>query len=136
MAAITTAVNRQAKGAPKIRRFLMKNSTTIPKGAIVAIEIASGLVINAVAGALNVVVGIAAETMVSGTGGADWLSVEYDREYLFAASSIAQTALGTAMLVIDNNTIDETSAGSATVGKLTEYISATLGWVMVPGLSI
>lgn len=137
MAAITTAVNRQAKGTPKIRSFLMKASTTIPKGALVAIEAASGLVLNAVSGAgYTAVVGVAAETIVSAASGNYYIAVEFDREYLFAASSIAQTALGTAMLVIDNNTVDETSAGSATVGKLTEYVSATLGWVAVPGLSI
>jgi len=136
MTAITTAANRQSKGVPKTRRFLMTNSITIPKGGLVAVVIATGLVINAAAGTLNPVVGVAAETVTSGTGGADWIQVEYDREYLFACTSVAQAAVGTAMLVVDNNTVDETSAGSATVGKLTEFVSTTLAWVQVPGLSI
>lgn len=137
MTVLAAAANRQSKGVPKTRRYLMKASTTIWKGALVAIEAASGLVVPAVAGAgYTAVVGVAAESMVSAASGAFWVQVEYDREYLFAASSIAQTALGTPMLVIDDNTVDETSAASATVGKLTEYASSTSGWVQVPGLTI
>ena len=137
MAAITTAVNRQRRGQCKTRRYLMKASTTIPKGALVAIEAASGLAINAVAGASITapVVGVAAETKTSASSGSYWIEVEFDADWLFAASSVAQTAVGVAMLVVDNNTVDETSASSATVGKLVEYVSATSAWVNVPGLS-
>lgn len=135
MAAITAGVNRQSKGAPKTRQFLMKASITIPKGAIVAIELTTGLAINAVAGTLHVVAGIAAETITSLASGAYYIQVEYDREYLFAASSTTQVMVGVPMLVVDNNTVDDVSAGSSTVGKLTEYIGAALGWVQVPGLS-
>ena len=136
MVAITAAVNRQAKGTPRTRRVLMANSITIVKGELVGILDADGLAVKAVTGATVVwIVGVAAETKTSGTGGADWIQVEYDREYLFAATSITQAMLGDAMLIVDNNTIDETSAGSATVGKLTEYVSATLGWVHVPGVT-
>jgi len=136
MTAITAAVNRQAKGVPKTRRVLMSNSITIVKGELVGILDADGLAVKAVTGATVVwIVGVAAETKTSGTGGDDWIQVEYDREYLFAATSITQAMLGDAMLIVDNNTIDETSAGSATVGKLTEYVSATLGWVYIPGVT-
>ena len=135
MAAITVAANRQAKGTPKTRRALMANSITIPKGALVVTN-ASGLATNAVAGAGPLLcIGVAAETKTSGTGGADWIQVEYDREYLFACSSITQAMVGTAMLVVDNNTVDDVSASSVTVGKLTEFVSTTLGWVQVPGYS-
>ncbi|KKL62146.1 hypothetical protein LCGC14_2188120 [marine sediment metagenome] len=136
MTAITAAVNRQAKGVPKTRRVLMANSITIVKGELVGILDADGLAVKGVTGATVVwIIGVAAETKTSGTGGADWIQVEYDREYLFAATSITQAMLGDAMLIVDNNTIDETSAGSATVGKLTEYVSATLGWVHIPGVT-
>ncbi len=136
MVAITAAVNRQAKGTPRTRRVLMANSITIVKGELVGILDADGLAVKAVTGATVVwIVGVAAETKTSGTGGADWIQVEYDREWLFVATSITQAMLGDAMLIVDNNTIDETSAGSATVGKLTEYVSATLGWVHIPGVT-
>lgn len=134
MTAITAAVNRQHKGIPKKRRVLMADSITIVKGELVGLLAADGLSVKAVSGAtVTHVLGVAAETKTSGTGGADWIEVEYDAEWLFAASSVAQTAVGTAMLVVDNNTVDETSTSSATVGKLTEYVSNTSCWVYVPG---
>lgn len=135
--AITTAANRQRRGTPQTFRFLMKASTTIPKGALVGIEAASGLAINAVAGAgiTAPVVGVAAETVTSAASGNSYIAVECAACWLFAASSIAQTAVGTAMLIVDNDTVDETSAGSAMVGKLVEFVSATSGWVYIPGLS-
>src|SRR4030067_415217 len=94
MAAITAAVNRQRKGIPKSRRFLMTNSITIPKGALVANVTATGKVTNAVDTAGNPVVGVAAETKTSGTGGADWITVDYDAEWLFVATSLTQAAIG------------------------------------------
>lgn len=136
MTAITAAVNRQAKGLGKQRRVLMANSITIVKGELVGLLAADGLSVKGVAGAtVTHILGVAAETKTSGTGGADWITVEYDREYLFAASSVTQLMVGTAMLIVDNNTVDETSASSATVGKMTEYVSTTSCWVYVPGLT-
>jgi len=113
----------------------MKTSTTIPKGALVGIEAASGLAINAVAGASITapVVGVAAETVIAPASGATYIEVECEADWLFAASSITQVMVGVAMLVIDNNTVDETSASSATVGKLVEFVSTTSGWVNIPG---
>lgn len=137
MAAITAAVNRQRRGQCKTRRILMAVSTTIPKGALVGILASSGLAVNAVSGVTITapVVGVAAETVTSPASGATYIEVEFDADWLFAASSIAQTSVGTAMLVVTNNDIDETSASSATVGKLVEFVSTTLGWVNIPGLS-
>lgn len=113
----------------------MKASTTIPKGAIVAVEASSGTVINAVSGTVNPVVGIATETITSASTGAYYIQVDFDAEFLFAASSITQAMVGEPMLVIDNNTVDETSATSAVVGMLTEFVSTTSGWVYVTGLT-
>ena len=114
----------------------MRDSVTLVKGELVGILNADGLAVKAVSGATVVwIAGIAAETKTSGTGGADWIQVEYDREYLFAATSITQAMVGDPMLIVDNNLIDETSAASAVVGKLTEYVSNTSGWVYVPGFT-
>jgi hypothetical protein len=137
MAAITTSVNRQRRGQCKTRRYLMAVSTAIPKGALVGILASSGLAVNAVSGATITApaVGVAAETVTSPASGNTYIEVEFDADWLFAASSIAQTAVGVAMLVVDNNTIDETSASSAVVGKLVEFVSSTSGWVNIPGLS-
>lgn len=135
MTAITAAVNRQHKGIPKERKFLMKASTTIPKGAIVAIEATSGLAINAVAGTVNPVCGVATETITSAATGSYYIQVDFDAPFLFAASSITQAMVGEPMLVVDNNTVDETSATSAVVGTLEEFVSTTSGWVYVTGLT-
>src|SRR3972149_2876845 len=66
------AANRQAKGAPKTRRYLMAASQTIYKGAIVHVN-ASGLAIPASDTAAQVVVGIAAETRVRAATGNFWI---------------------------------------------------------------
>ena|SRR3972149_4975551 len=136
MTAISAAVNRQYKGIYKTRRFLMTASTTIPKGALVAVDATTGLAKNAAAGAVDPVVGVALENVTSAASGSYYIQVGYDAEWLFAASSITQGMVGDLMLVVDNNTVDETSAGSAVAGVLTEYVSTTSGWVYVPGLTI
>lgn len=111
----------------------MAATTTIPKGAIVAVDLTTGLGKNAVAGAVDPVVGIATETITSAASGSYYVQVEYDCDFLFTASSVTQGSVGDVMLVVDNNTVDETSAGSAAVGIATEYVSTTSIWVYVPG---
>src|SRR3990167_989616 len=136
MTVLAAAANRQSKGTPKTRRFLMAASQTIYKGAIVHMN-SSGLAIPASDTAAQVVVGIAAETMISAATGNFWIQVEYDREYLFAASSITQAMVGTNMVRSEENTVDDIAGATndIVVGKLTEFVSTTSGWVHVPGLT-
>jgi hypothetical protein len=126
-----------ARGTPRTLPVPVADNIIIYKGAIVQAD-ASGYASNAAAGNVRLIIGIAAETidntLVGHTAGGKTIEVEYGREYLFTASSITQVMLGVAMLVIDNNTIDDVSAGSATVGRLIQFISVTQGWVFVPGL--
>lgn len=136
MAAITAAVDRPKKGIGKVRRFQMTASTAIVKGALVSLDATTGLAKNAVSGAVDPVVGVATENVTSAASGTYYIQVEFDCEFRFAASSIAAASLGAPMLVVDNNTVDETSAGSAVVGQLVELVSSTLGWVYVPGLTV
>src|SRR3990172_5815650 len=96
---------RGVPGAPKTRRFLMAASQTIYKGAIVHMN-SSGLAIPASDTAAQACVGIAAETMISAATGNFWIQVEYDREYLFAATSITQAMVGVNMVTVDDNTVD------------------------------
>src|SRR3970282_741467 len=121
MTVLAAAANRQAKGAPEARRFLMAASQTIYKGAIVHMN-SSGLAIPASDTAAQVVVGIAAETMISAAHGNFWVQVEYDREYLFAATSITQAMVGVNMVTVDDNTVDDIPGATkqTVVGKLTE----------------
>lgn len=136
MAALAAAGNRSARGALKGRmKIPVEASSQIWKGGIVGLN-AAGYAIAAVAGATIIqIAGIAAESKLGTSQGAIFIEVEYGREYLFAASSVAQSALGDKMLVVDDNTVDETSAGSAVVGNMTEFVSTTLCWVNVLGLA-
>lgn len=137
MTAITAAVNRKRKGVARQRSFVMTASTTIPKGALVAVPPATGLALNATDVAANPVVGVASETVTSTAAGGEKIQVEYDAEWLFAATSVTQLMVGTAMEVVDNNTVDETAgAGNIVVGKCTEFVTTTSCWVQVPGLTI
>src|SRR4030067_598876 len=104
MTVLAAAANRQSKGTPKTRRFLMAASQTIYKGAIVHVN-ASGLAIPASDTAAQVCVGIAAETMISGATGSFWIQVEYDREYLIAATSITQAMARVNMVTVEDNTV-------------------------------
>lgn len=134
MAAITAAVNRARKGIPKQSRFLMKASITIPKGALVIAD-ANGLADNAADTASTVVLGIAAETVTSAASGSYWIQVEYDAAWLFAATSITQAMVGTNMVIVTNNDVDDAAGATndIVVGKLIEFVSTTSGWVHIPG---
>ena len=134
MAAITAAVNRRFKGAYDTRGYVMTASTTIVKGALVSVGAATGLALNAVSGAVDPIVGVALEDRTSPAGTETTkIQVGFGADWLFAASSITQAMVGEPMLVVDNNTVDETSATSAVVGILTQFVSTISGWVMVPG---
>lgn len=80
-------------------------------------------------------VGIAAETVdnSAGANGAKWVNVWTRGHFEMAASSIAQASVGADMYYIDNQTFDETDAGSLgiKVGKLVKVISATRGVVSI-----
>lgn len=135
MAALAAAANRQARGELKGRiRVPVKATSQIWKGGLVGCG-TDGFAVAAVSGANVKILGIAAESKLGGaTDGLVYVEVEYGREYLFTASSITQAMLGQAMKVIDDNTVDETSANSAVAGSLTEFVSTTQGWVFIPGL--
>lgn len=139
MAALTIARNREAKGYTKLRDYPVAAAAKIFKGAIVCLNTA-GLAVNAADTASFVVAGIAQETVdnTSGAAGDKRVVCQYDREFLFTAASITQAMVGTQMFVVDNDTVDDAAGptNDVPVGKLTEFISATQGWVYVPGLSI
>jgi hypothetical protein len=138
MTAIAAAVNRQHKGTFKQRGYLMTATTTIPKGALVAVDATTGLAKNAATGvAADTVVGVALETITSAAAGSYFVQVGYDTSWLFACTaSITQGTVGDTMYITDNNTVTLTSTTAAIVGKLEQFISGTLGWVYVQGASV
>lgn len=135
MTALAADAQREKRGIGRVFHFPVAANVTIYKGALVRMS-AGGFAEPAAAGAGGPVVGVAIEKVVNGAvAGAVNIRVDADCEFLFAASSITQAMVGTAMLVIDDNTVDETSASSSEVGKLTQFVSTTQGWVYVRGLT-
>ena len=88
----------------------------------------------------NVVMGVAKKgvdntTATGGTGanGSKWVEVEWGI-FEFAATSIAQTAVGVQMYVVDDQTFDETGSNNVECGVCVEYTSSTKGKVFIqPG---
>lgn len=134
MAATTVDRPIQMIGTPKSFEFNVAASTTILKGELVALDSAENLVSGTEAASLEVV-GIAAEHVdnSAGAAGDKTCQVYADAQFQLAATSIAQTAVGELMHLVDNQTIDET-AGTNTVkvGFLVRVISSTSGWVFIP----
>lgn len=137
MTVITTAVQREKRGVGRVFHFPMA-AVKIVKGEIVMAN-AAGFATNGVDTASLIVLGVAIETVDNSGGAAGDLKIRVDAdcEFKFAATSITQAMLGTTMYCVDNNTVDDAAGPSndVAVGKLTEFISTTLGWVYVPGIT-
>lgn len=133
MAALTRDANRPSVGQGQMRDFPVEAAAVIFKGALVGIN-AAGFAIPMDAAATTIqCLGVADEKVTGTTQGAKSVRVIGGREWLLAASSIAQSQVGDEMLAIDDDTVDETSVNGATIGRLTKFVSSTSGWVFVPG---
>ena len=134
MTALAADANRKTRGnAGRQTGYLMAASQTIYKGALVMIN-ASGLAVPATDAAAGIVVGVADEQVVSAASGSYWIKVRSGEAFLFAASSITQAMVGTAMYVVDDNTVDDAAGptNDRPVGILEEFVSTTQGWVFIP----
>lgn len=137
MTALAADTNREKRGMGRVFHFPVDGGSILYKGGLVALN-AAGFAIPAADVAAQPVVGVAAEKVDNSAGadGAKTVRVDAEAEFRFAATSITQAMVGVNMEVVDDNTVDETAgAGNIVVGKLTEFISTTLGWVYVPGLT-
>ena len=135
--ALSASANRQSKGLGRRRVFPVATGVTIYKGALVSVT-ATGYATPAADTASTFVVGVAAETVVNaGADGAVNVSVEYDREYLFAATSITQAMMGDIMVVVDDDEVDDIAGATNDIeaGKMSEFVSTTSCWVHVKGLT-
>lgn len=123
------ATVRQSRGDLKLKRYLMKASTTINAGDAVMLD-SNGLALPAAASASNNgVVGCAQETVVSAASGNYYITVA-EGIFLYDATSIAQASVGDPVYFTNATTMDETQgANEPKGGKLVEVVSATAGWV-------
>ena len=85
--------------------------------------------------------GVAVETVTqasSVTDGTNELRVEKTGEWEFAIATFAITDVGAVVYCIDDNTVGLTGVGSdyVAVGKVSEYVSATIARVCIDGYAI
>lgn len=107
--------------------------TTIYKNSIVALN-SSGYAIPATDTAGLTVVGVATSKVVNaGSSGAKSIQVQIGARWKVACTSITQAMVGSAMYVVDDNTVDDAAGATNDVfaGILVEYLSTSLGWVLI-----
>lgn len=130
MAALAASRNTISK-LGGIQAYLVKASTTVYKGAMVALD-ANGFLVPATNAANQKVVGVAEETVVQGASATLWCRVDCARSFLFNATSITQAMVGTTMYVVDDNTFDDAvGAASIIAGVLMEFIDTTHGYIWI-----
>lgn len=130
MAALAASRNTISK-LPGMQAYLVKASTTVYKGAMVALD-ANGFLVPATNAASQKVAGVAGETVVQGASATLFCRVDTNRTFYFNATSITQAMVGTTMYVVDDNTFDDAvGAASIIAGVLMEYIDATHGAIFI-----
>lgn len=114
-------------------RSYKQDANTINRGEIVVIN-AAGFAEAATDAADKYVVGVAVETNVCSSQGAERITVQVGA-MLLTATSITQAMAGQSMFAVNANTVDDTagSTNKVRVGKLLEWVTNTSGWVLIEG---
>lgn len=122
----------QGKCEGSVVRYLMKASTTIYSGSMVALD-SSGLAVPAAdTVGFKGVVGLATEKVVSASTGDYYVRVQ-EGIFLLTGSSLAQARQGELLYVGDDATV-VLSTGSTNLikaGMLVEYVGSSSAWVML-----
>ena len=131
MAALTASGVANYRGEGKTYRLKMADDSTVFANGMVMLN-AGGLAVSAVADASNTGVwGVAIGDYTNPAGGDVHCEVKTG-EFRFVAVSIVQGNVGDVMYALDDQTFDETQlANQPQCGKLSEFISATSGWVLI-----
>lgn len=132
MAALTADKITRSKFTSNEMSYPVKTNLKIWAGGMVGIDSAGFAVAAANAAALKVV-GVAKKS-VDNTGGADGaLRVNVEEGlFLFAATAITQAMVGQMMYVVDDQTFDDSLGTNGNkAGRLIEFVSTTLGWILV-----
>ena len=107
----------------------------IYKGALVCINATGYAAPAADTSGFSDVVGVSTELVDNSGGSAGDLNVRVQsgRRFSFVATAIVQLDVGRTMYVVDDQTFDQLpGVNSIVAGLLTEYTSATAGWIYVP----
>ncbi len=118
-----------------LQSYLVEDNVHIYKGALVVIN-TSGYALPGADTSGYRFVGVAAEeadnTVTGHSQGGISVKVWTDGEHKLTATSITQAMVGQMMFLVDDATVDDvTVTNRIPVGILTEYISATQGWVSI-----
>lgn len=102
-------------------------SSTIYKGTMVSVRVADGYAYAGRNGtATDKFVGVATETKSGdGTAGSARVKVQKTGSFIFVASGMAQTDVGKAVYISDDQTVTLTSTDAQLCGYIEEYLSAT-----------
>jgi hypothetical protein len=121
------------KKVPIWQAYPVAAATRIYGGSLVALN-ATGFAVPAANTANFKVVGIAQQRADNSTGadGALKVVVEAPVRALLKATAITQAMVGATMYVVDDETFDDaTGANSIVAGTLSEFVSATSGWLYI-----
>tara|TARA_R110000824_G_scaffold172254_1_gene350035 strand:- start:1051 stop:1467 length:417 start_codon:yes stop_codon:yes gene_type:complete len=129
MAALAAARATKSRSLGRLVAYKMADSTTIYAGGMVMIN-SAGLATPAVAAASNQgIVGVATKTVTNASGGTESILCQ-EGIFLFVATSIAQSAMGSKVYASDDQTVDETQGTNEPLaGVCAQYVSSTSGWV-------
>lgn len=128
MAATTVPRDAQRKEGDIVSyRLPASTSVTIYRGAMVNVYVADGYAYPGRNGtATDKFVGVAAETVSgNGTAGSARVDVLKSGSFIFAATGMAQTDVGKAVYVLDDQTVTLTSTSAQLCGYIEEFLSAT-----------
>jgi len=121
----------------EIIEFPVKASTTIYKGALVAIDTSTGYAVPASDAANRIFVGVAVEKAdnSSGSNGDKKVRVFRTGTFQFNCSSAAQTWVGKKVYAVDDNTVAlaATTTNDVFVGVVVSYESSTKVKVAIDG---
>lgn len=131
--ALTANASLTSRGEGGVVAFQVKGQTDIWRNAIVGIEVATGLVRGATAGATpDIRAGIAREefhNLSPGSTPEENTEVYTDGEFLLTGSGLAQADVGVLVYASDDATITKTSTNNVLLGRITNFVSATQVWV-------
>ena len=130
-AALSAARQTPSKWTGNIKAYKVKASHTVYAGSLVMVD-STGYAHAAEASASNHGVPcVAVKTVTAAASGTYWVECQ-EGIFKFAATSIAQSNVGSLMYASADDTFDETQGTNEPVaGILVEYISATSGWIYV-----
>ena len=132
MAALAAAKEANKRAGDQ-KRYLLKASTTIYKGALVCLD-TNGLAVPAADTASFIFVGVAYETATSAASGSTYVTVEKRGEYEMVTSGATQATTGKKVFASDDQTVATSTTNSIAVGYDGEFVSATKVRVRIDNL--